>query len=526
MNRATLWRFLAIALPALAGLVAALPAVDLTFGLRAGQQILATRGVPMTDTWTFTAYGQPWLDQQWGAQVLLQLVFALGSWTGLSLLRAALLAATFGITLTIVRVRAPRMGAIASTLVVIAAFAVSADALALRAQLFAVVLFVATLLVLSVRDRWPRSVWLIPVFALLWANLHGTFLFAPALCGLAWFADLYDASADARRGSVRGGWRAALEFHQMLVVGAVATLATLANPNGLAVWGYVANLTSNPTIAARVSEWRPPSLLAIPGALVWLSVAGVAWLVVRRVRTVFADPPHPFAAPPTDAEGRPTRRSGAFRSPHALPWPAFLTLVLFGGFALTSGRGTAWWPFVAVFVVVSWLQPETARLPRPTPEGLRRINAGIAAAIVLVGVALLPAWRPLGAAGVPEGTLTYAPQGIVAQLSKSTCPDSELPIWNPQVWGSWLEFAYPCGTYATDSRIELFGPDVWADVDAVENAQPGWEAVLDRRRVQLVITDKTTDGALEQALGRSTVWERFYTDDDGSIWGRTAAPGG
>jgi hypothetical protein len=521
VNRSTLWRFLAVGLPALAGLVAALPAVDLAFGLRAGQEILASGTVPTVDTWTFTAQGQPWLDQQWGAQVLLQLVFAVGGWTGLVVLRAALLVAIFGMLLAIVRMRAPRLGAIASTLLVVAAFAVAADALALRAQLVAVALFVATLLVLAARDRWPRSVWLIPVFALAWANLHGTFLFAPALCGLAWFADLYDAKPDARRASVRGGWRAALQFHQMLVVGIVATLVTVVNPYGPAVWAYVVNLTSNPTIAARVSEWQPPSPLTIPGALVWLSVAGVAWLVVRRVRAVVLDPPNPFAAPPAP----PNRRSGAFRSPHALPWPAFLTLVLFGGFALTSGRGTAWWPFVAVFVVAPWLQPETARLPRPTPEGLRRINAGIAAAIALVGLALLPVWRPLGAVGVPEGTLTYAPQGIAKYLHPIDLTLPAARVWNPQVWGSWLEYAAPSNVYATDSRIELFSPDVWADADIVANAGPGWEAVLQRRNVLVVVTDHATDSLLEAALAASNRWTRTYTDADGSIWG-LAAPGG
>ncbi|HEY2888631.1 MAG TPA: hypothetical protein VGJ17_08455, partial [Candidatus Limnocylindrales bacterium] len=252
MSRAALWRFLAIGLPALAGLAAAMPSVDLTFGLRAGQQILSSGAVPTVDTWTFTAGGQPWLDQQWGAQVLLQLVFGAAGWTGLVVLRAALLALAFGLLLATVRLRAPRMGVIAATLLVIAAFAVAADALALRAQLFAIVLFAATLFVLAARHRWARAVWLIPVLALLWANLHGTFLFAPALCGLAWLADLFDALARpgagegvAGRAASPRGWRAGWQLHQMLVVGLVATVVTLVNPYGPAVWGYVANLTSN-----------------------------------------------------------------------------------------------------------------------------------------------------------------------------------------------------------------------------------------------------------------------------------------
>jgi hypothetical protein len=526
VDRANLWRFLAVALPALAGLAAALPAVDLAFGLRAGDEILRSGAVPTVDTWTFTAAGRPWIDQQWGAQVLLQLVFEVAGWTGLVVLRAALLAAAFGLLLAVVRLRAPRLGPISSTLLVIAAFAVAADALALRAQLFAIVLFAATLVVLAVRDRWPRAVWLIPVFALLWANLHGTFLFAPALCGLAWLGDLYDVAARApsdrgvtRRGATRSGWR----LHEMLVVGLVATVATLVNPYGPAVWGYVASLTSNPTIAARVSEWRPPSPLTIPGLLVWLSVAAVALLAARRIRDVVraAEPPDGGARSATSI-----RRIGAFRAPYALPWPALLTLLLFGGFALTSGRGTAWWPFVAVFVIAPWLQPSSARLPRPTPAGLRRINAGIAIGFVAVAIVLLPVWRPVGAAGVPEGVLTFAPQGIANQLRHLDCMEPAANVWNPQVWGSWLEFATSCNRFSTDSRIELFTAQDWADVDAVERGGPGFDAILQRLGVEVVVTDHQTDGLLEAALRSTPRWGQLYSDADGSIWGQIASPGG
>ncbi len=69
MTLPRLWVFLAVALPALAAVIANLPSVDLTYHLRAGAQILDGGGIPTTDTWTFTAFGAPWMDQQWGAQV-------------------------------------------------------------------------------------------------------------------------------------------------------------------------------------------------------------------------------------------------------------------------------------------------------------------------------------------------------------------------------------------------------------------------------------------------------------------------
>ena len=103
MTLPRLWVFLAVALPALAAVIANLPGVDLTYHLRAGAQILDGGGIPTTDTWTFTILGTPWLDQQWGAQVLLAAVYQAAGWTGLALLRAALVGATLWLVMATLR---------------------------------------------------------------------------------------------------------------------------------------------------------------------------------------------------------------------------------------------------------------------------------------------------------------------------------------------------------------------------------------------------------------------------------------
>ena len=103
LNR--LWAFLAIALPVLGAVLVDLSSVDLTYHLRAGAEILATGAIPRVDTWTFTAAGLPWTDQQWGAQIVLELTYRLGGWTGLVLLRALLVGVIFGCVFAIGRRR-------------------------------------------------------------------------------------------------------------------------------------------------------------------------------------------------------------------------------------------------------------------------------------------------------------------------------------------------------------------------------------------------------------------------------------
>jgi hypothetical protein len=493
-----LWRFLAVALPTLAALAVAMPAVDLAYHLRAGGDILDGGGIPTSDTWTFTIPGTPWTDQQWGAQVLLALVYRTTGWSGLAILRAVLVAATFGLLYAAIRRRAPAVSVRTASLLVLAAFVVAAPALALRPQLPALVLFGATLLVLADRRAHPGLVWLIPVFALAWANLHGTFPLAILLCGLAWLGDLVDRAPG----------------RTMLGVTIASLLATLVNPFGLGAWTYVVRLATNPTIGSRVSEWRPPGITDAPGAIFWLSVLAVVALLAVRAR----------------------RRRAAGLNPLP-PWPALLTLGLFAALGAATGRGLAWWPLVAVFVCSGFIRDRESRPDAPTgitdgdvlgqdwrspdprsPDRRSPLNAIVAGVLVVACIALLPFWRPVGAAGVPDGLVSYAPQNLTRALAASASVGAH--VWNPQRWGSWFELAVPSLDEAVDSRIELFPAAVWADVDQVESGTGPWADVLDRYKVKIVVTDASADGALERALASDPRWARAYADPDGSIWVR------
>jgi hypothetical protein len=519
VSLANLWRVLAVALPVLGALVAPLPSVDLAYQLRAGGQILDGHGIPTVDTWTFTIANVSWLDQQWGAQVVLAAAYRVASWTGLVVLRAALVGLAFGLLLLTVKRRAPRLPSRWAALLVLAAFLVSALTLALRPQLLAIVLFAATLFILASRDAHPRWIWLIPVIAAAWANVHGSFPLVLVLIGLAVFADVLDRRA-----------RNLKRPFEMLIVGGYAGLATLVNPFGLDVWRYVIDLARNPTITSRVSEWQPTFPTTIPGVLFWVSVVGAGALVVMRLRG---------------------------RSPGAgIPWPALLTLAGFAALGAYTGRGLAWWPFAAVFVVAPWLPTSesagfdpaiASALREPTlARRMERTNLAIVAALLAVGILTLPLWRNNGLANAPLGVVTYAPQDLTRALDHAMGFDRlgaagindprfygfprisfgghidasglRYRTWNPQRWGSWLEFAVPDATYALDSRIELFPPSVWADADTVASGTGAWESVLLRYKVKWVVTDPATDGPLEAALGGTASWYRSYWGCDGSIW--------
>ena len=237
MTLTRLWVFLAIALPVLAAMLASLSTVDLAYQLRAGSEILDARALPTTDTWTFTAFGLPWTDQQWGAQVILEAVYRLGGWTGLVVLRAALVGLIFGCLLVIGLRRG--LGPRRAAWLTMAAFLVAAPALALRPQLLGMACFAIVLLLVATRRERPTRLWLMPVVVAVWANLHGSFFLGPLVLGLAWLEDLHDHVARP---------------HRTLLVALVSAAAACLTPFGPMVWAYAVGLSTNPSVTGRITE--------------------------------------------------------------------------------------------------------------------------------------------------------------------------------------------------------------------------------------------------------------------------------
>ena len=483
-----LWIWIAIALPAFVALLVPLPAVDLAYQVRAGNEILATGAVPRMDTWTFTVAGTPWLDQQWLAQVVLALGHRVGGWELLAVLRAALVAASVGVLVAVAMERgaSPRTASILA----LVAFALAAPALALRPQLFGILLFAVLLWLVAARARHPRAYLLAPVVVALWANVHGSFVLGPALLGYAWLSDVV-----ARRPARLTLW--------VLVAG---TAATLLNPFLAGAWLYAAGIGANPAIAGQVTEWQRTSPLEMPGILFYPSVIMTVALMVRR------------------------------RDRLAVPdWILAAAMAFMGAWAV---RGVAWWAFAMVFLLAGVLAGERmparervpATAPRPAPaheapadhggtwsaeamagRRARRASRLNGATAVLLGVlilAALPWWRPADPLTGRVGLLSYAPAGLAAAVA--SLPDDIDRVLVPQTWGSWFEWAAPDATYFIDSRFELFPPDVWDDYRVINEGGDEAAAVLERWDVEVIVVP---------AGGQSPAgsWEQVFADAQGSL---------
>ena len=392
---AELWACLAVALPVLGALLAPISTVDLAYHLRAGAMILDMGRLPSPDVFTFTAAGQTWLDQQWGAQVVLATIFRLGGWALLAVARAALVGLIAGLVLW--GCRSAGAGLRVAAWLTLAGFAVGIVSLALRPQLLAMALFALTLAILAARRRHPRLTWAIPFVVLAWASIHGSFFLGPAAVSVAWLEDVMARRPGAGR---------------LLAIALLSLAATLVSPYGPGVWTYAAGVSANPVIRQLITEWQATSPLSFAGVVFYGSVLGVAAVAILA-----------------------TRR-GAL-APRAA-WPTLLWLVGLAAIGAYAERGVAWWSIAAPIAVAGLVAPLAAGRAVAGPRQERRspLNAAIVGVLALAIVALLPVWRGGDARYGPSGLLA-APRGVTDALIAAVRPGDR--IWSAQRWGSWLE---------------------------------------------------------------------------------------
>jgi hypothetical protein len=288
---------------------------------------------------------------------------------------------------------------------------------------------------------------------------------------LAWLEDVHDRAEQP---------------HRSIVVGVVSAFAACVTPFGPAVWAYAVGLSANPEVTRRITEWQPTSLREGVGILFYASVLAVVALLARR--------------------GKPAS------------WPTLAWLAVFFVIGVYAARGIAWWPLGAVAAVAGLLASDSvdgrAQLEQGGTPMIRRLNVVVVGAIVLAGVALLPIWRPVDPGlQAPRGVISNAPPGITAALRNLARPGDRL--LNPQIWGSWFEFAVPSLPVAIDSRIEFFQVTVWNAYDDVTTGREGWQAQLDQWDVTIAVV-AAGDGAFGQRIA-SLGWRTVYEDQDGSI---------
>ena len=205
------------------------------------------------------------------------------------------------------------------------------------------------------------------------------------------------------------------------------------------------------------------------------------------------------------------------RRPGAVSWPTLAWLGVFFVIGAYAIRGVAWWPLGAAYAIAGLVAsaPSEASAAVRASRVSSRINVAIVVALIVVGIVLLPVWRPVDPGlRAPVGVVGHAPPGVTAALRDVARPGDRL--FNPQPWGSWFEFALPDIPVAIDSRIEVFPPQVWDDYETVTSGREGWQNLLDRWAVTIIVVPADDEGFAERLLRAG--WHVSFEDEDGVVF--------
>ncbi len=444
--------------------------VDTYFDLYAGRYI-AEHGIPERNVLTVLAHGQPWIDQQWLAQLLYYRVWLLGGYAAVVLLSVALVSAgaAFLGALMLRRGASP----IRMCGWTLAALAVSYLYATPRAQSFGY-LFVPLVLwlVLADDDRaQPRPLtWLsIPLLAL-WANMHGSVLLGAGFVGLhAATRAIAAARSCDRRGLVA-----------YVALGVAAAASLICTPYGLGVMRYYGSLIGNRELSANVTEWMPPNLAnpaCWPFFAVVIAVAIAVTIGWRR-----------GARPQADLA---------------------IFAVVSLGVAFLAFRNTPWFGFVGCLLATDML---AARSGRPALAAwFRRAFAAVlatCAAVAAVSLALEPVSQ----------YEAWLPRGAIEAAARIASREPDQRVLSDQWSAVGLLWLHPglLGHVAFDVRVEQYSQPELAEIFSFMLAKgPRWQRLV--RGYDLVVVSRRMHPRLAVEMTRMRGWRVVYVDTSGVV---------
>jgi len=450
-----------------------------------GNWILAHRQVPHTDPFSGTWVGKEWFAHEWLADVLWALVYRAAGWAGLVALSAALIALTYAILYRfLVRGGGHALAAFVATA---AAASTAASHWLARPHLLTVLLLViwtATIEAALSGRRGIRILAFLPLLMALWVNLHGGFLigFVVLACYLA--GALLQARDRAR---------------PLLVAGAGAALATLANPYGIRLPAHLlayfarprADLASNQEFAPATLADRAGLVLAVFLALCLLSLAWAWWVGWRRGIAPGISP-------------------GALLSFLATAILSLLSIRhaeiagVFGAIVITRGLSSAFDRVLCPEDRLEWRRFSER-------EALRGgLLAGVAIAAI-GGLALV---------GVPRNAgydpARFPVEAVRALVREGVAPRG--PVFSAAIWGGYLVLEWPRGKVYVDGRTDMYGDEFMERYAGVYLARAGWREELENAGVEWAILPR--DAPLARSLERDGAWTLWRADDTALVFRR------
>jgi tetratricopeptide (TPR) repeat protein len=487
---------------------------DLDIGghLAVGREILKSRSIPDTDFLTHTVRGHPYPIHQWLGQVILFATDHLFGVTGLILLRMAVVVLA-GVLLYRNARREEAPVAVSAAIVLLLLLAVR-PRMFIRPMLASLV-FLPWLqaIVGDVRRGKTRRLWPILPILTVWGHIHSGVLFGILFLAGTLVAEGVKLLVARRRkpgaegfpGEALDGWN----YRRLAIfaaIGSALPFATMAlvNPSGVKPLVLPLLFFRNDAFRAMILEYRPVDL-AVDWPFDMVAGAVLLGILLRPRRVDLAD------------------------------------LVVVAGFGVLAFQSVR-----AIVELSATAAPLLARTWGSLAEdgftaisrgrSRRKASAGLANSaeagllLAVIGGAFVVSLRcangwmyPFGIGKDPKHYPERALDFVDAQGVRGNVFNTD--IWSGSILWRWHGVGHPV---FVDARLEAYPEEFWRDeYYRVLQAAPGWQDVLERRKVQWAILrreGKQTDDRIGEVLWEDPGWGLVYWDDYVMIFLRRGGP--
>jgi hypothetical protein len=447
---------------------------DMYWHLRTGQFILQTRSVPMSDPFSWTALGTPWVDVHWLSQVILFGAYALLGTPGLALLVAAL------VVLAFVFVWKQMEGSpLLRAFIVVLAAAAAGAVWTPRSQMAT---FVLTALVgyLVYLYKWKQldRLWVIPIVFVLWVNLHGGYISGFMLLGAVLAGEIANHVLGFTGPEVLS-WK---RWRKLLIITLISGAVLLLNPytvNALLLPFKTVNIG---VLQDFIQEWAAPNFHELyQQPMVWmllLTLVIIGWSG-RRLDA-------------TDAA----------------------LLVIFAYISFLARRNIGLFALICAPVLsrhAAALASRYRRGQRPMSKGVPLLNWIV---LIVIGLAvLLKVILPITPAAQKQAEDKILPVGAANWIVEHQ-PAGKL--FNSYNWGGYLLWRlWPQYPIYTDGRTDVYANTFLQEYLQIVTGQLDAPTLFDERGIKLVMVEQ--ESPLVTRLLKSGQWQEAFRDDKAAV---------
>jgi hypothetical protein len=332
---------------------------------------------------------------------------------------------------------------------------------------------------LDLLERRPRAG--IPLTAaqfLLWANIHGGFVYGWILIGLY----LAGSAVELLWGGEKGVWRERVRYYAGMLAG--ATLVTVINPYWLDLHRHLFGFFGKPFLLNNTAEFASPDFHEPSGKLFLVA------LVLCLASLAFSG-------------RRPTM-------------PRLFVICAGLGFGLIAVRNVPLFGLTAVPLLALHLDPDWRRLP--DSRGFRQRFAATAArtstwpwiGLVLIAVCFLAGARgKVGNRGMIADRFdsTIFPVAAVQHAREERLQGR---LFSEFTWGGYLGYAWPEQKIFIDGGTDFFGEQLFREYSEIKRLTPGWRQLLEKWDISLMLLNRQS--SLAHELARDSHWGLWHCD--------------